>query len=679
MRDGVPIHNLRANHAEWTPACVIFLDTETRTVVDSDPEILGLRLWVATLVDRRPTRAGRQETLTGKGHTAAELADWIAAVTRGRQTVWLYAHNLSFDLTTTRLPLVLNMRGWTVTDAAIGGKAPWVRMAKGTRRLCMVDSWSWLPHSMEHVGGKLGLSKPRLPDDDDSDETWFARCAADVEILGSAVLGLMAWWDRNKLGRWTISGAGCGWNAFRHTPTPYKVTIDPDAAGIKADRAAVHGGRRGVWRVGTMNAGPFLELDFTAAYPTIAATMPLPTKRSSAFPGLPLDDWRLDSEDYGISAEVELCTDVPRWPVKLGDTNWYPVGRFRTVLAGPDIADARRLGCLLAIGPGYVHRLGYAMENWAHWCLAVQRGQHPDSPPVAQLAAKSWGRSVIGKWAAHSFDKIELGPSPVGGWAYREGWDDDTDSKGGMVDIAGRRWWVTSAGDAENAYPAVLAWVEAEVRARLSRVIEAIGPGCVVQADTDGLIVAQRTIGTQAARGHLRAPSGLQGPARLRWVLDQLDPVLAPLTLRIKRQVPHVTVLGPQHLEAGGQRRLSGIDHRSLCPDCQAAQEARRRGAKPVVCDHVLTGQPYRGRIWPKLKWQLQNGDPAGYVRPMVTAQLKGPYAPGWVTTRGTVVPPEAVVTPAGETQLLPPPRMTTWPAGARLTEGQHPFLAALW
>lgn len=657
MRPAVPIHNLRPNHAEWTPPHVVFLDTETRTLPGVEPEVLGLRLWSAKLVDRRPTKAGRQETVAGQGHTAAELVEWLTGAIRGRATVWLYCHNLAFDLTTTRLPLVLALHGWEVAEAAVGGKAPWLRMRNGTRRICMADSWSWLPNALEAIGAAVGIDKPRLPGEADTDEVWFARCAADVEILAAAVLQLMDWWDRNKLGRWTISGAASGWNAYRHTPTPYKVTIDPDPAGIAADRAAVHGGRRGVWRVGTLNAGPFLELDFTAAYPTVAATLPLPTKRSSAFRSLACDDWRLDSDDYDVAAEVELATAVPRWPVKLGDANWYPVGRFRTTLAGPDIREARRLGCLVAIRAGYVHRMGYAMEPWARWCLAVQRGQHPDAPPAARLAAKGWGRTVIGKWAAHAFERVELGPSPVGGWSYEEGWDEATSSRGGMVDIAGRRWWVTSAGDAENAYPAVLAWVEAEVRARLSRTVEAIGAGCVIQADTDGLIIAQRSIGTRAARGHLIAPDGLSGVARTKWVLDQLDPVLAPLSLRIKRSSPHVTVLGPQHLEVGGQRRLSGI---------------------PAGATQGEDGR-YRGRVWPKLQWQLQHGSSEGYARPMVTARIKGPYATGWVTTRGTVLPPQATITPDGRTVLLPWERTELRPAGARLTEAQHPYLAGLW
>jgi hypothetical protein len=478
-----------------------------------------------------------------------------------------------------------------------------------------------------------------------------------VLIVAAAMCELMDWWDRNKLGRWSVSGAGCGWNAMRHIPAPQRVVIDPDPDGIASDRAAITGGRRGVWRVGEQAAGPFLELDFTAAYPSIAAELPLPIGRKRRFESLPVDDRLVESDRWGLIAETEVETDVPRFPVKVGKLVWYPVGRFVTTLAGPDIAEARRLGCLRRIGPGYVHQLGYAMLPWARWCLDTQNGQHPDSPVAAQVAAKNWGRAVIGKWASHAFAKIDLGPAPTDGWGYEEGFDHLSQTRGGLVDLAGRRWWSYQDGDGDNSYPAVFAWVESEVRVRLSRVIEALGPGCVVQADTDGLIVAERTLGTKAARGHLVAPAGMTGPARTKWVLDCLHPVLAPLTLRLKRTHAHVHVLGPQHLRMPSQRRLAGVAGSAVeQPDGS-----------------------FKARTWPKLQWQLGNGDPRGYVRPEVECHLRPHYAPGWLLTDGRVLAPAARIGTDGRSELVPWHATPHSGRAARLADVQHPQLDALW
>lgn len=653
----VPVHYLRANHAEWTPAHVVTFDTESATVETGDREVEVLRLWCARFEDRRPIKGKDAACYDANGDTAAELADEIEGFSKGRRTVWVFAHNLSFDLVLTRVPLVLAARGWTITDAAVGGKSPWLRMRNKDRRLCLVDSFSWLPRSAADLAPMVGMRKPPLPKADDARGVWVRRCEADVAIQHAAITQLMDWWDRGQLGRWTISGAGCGWNAMRHTPTPQKITIDPDPDGVAFDRRAIHGGRRGVWRVGEQAAGPFLELDFAAAYPMIAATMPLPVGRKRRFDHLPIDNRYIGSERWGIIAEVEVETDVPRWPVKVKRRSWYPTGRFRTVLAGPEIAEAARLGCLRAIGAGYVHQLGYAIENWAHWCLAVQRGEHPDAPAVAQVAAKAWGRSVIGKFAAHAYEKTELGPSPIETWGYEEGYDHDSKARGGIVDIAGRRWWVAAAGEGENAYPAVLAWVESAVRVRLSRAIEALGSGALVQADTDGLIASARLVGTAAARGHLRAPAGLPTPARVRWVLDCIDPIVAPLTLRIKRQATHVHIIGPQHLKVDDQRRLAGI---------------------PGKAEETAPGE-FAAHLWPKLQWQMRHGDPRGYVRPRITPKLKASYVAGWVTDANRVVPAAAQIDADGRTRLLAWHNTPGRPLGAQLAGWQHPELDGLW
>lgn len=678
LRAPAPVHYLRPNDTVWSPPAVIYADTETRTEAREGYDLERLRLWCAHYVDRR-TRAGvapRDEW--ADGDTADQLADWIGDVTRNRETVWCYFHNLAFDLTATRLPVQLVARGWSVTDAAIGGKAPWMRLARGKRVLTLADSWSWLPAALGEIGKTVGVAKPRLPSDRQGRAAWLARCRADVTILEAAIGALMDWWDAERLGRWTISGAGCGWNAYRHkqpTRTVQRrrrsatgwavetrkeaiepVTVDPDPVLVAADRLAVHGGRRGTWRIGEHGAGPFTELDLVAAYPTVAATLPLPLSRARAFDSLPVDDPVLSSSRWGVVATVRVQTDVPRWPVRAAGGTWYPVGDFWCDLAGPDIAEAARLGCLREVGPGQVHRLGFNMQPWARWVLSVQTGAAGDVPAVARVAAKSWGRSVIGKWASRGYTRLPLGPAPGDGWGYEDGFDHSDGVPGGVVDLAGQRFWVSSGGVSDNAYPAVLAWVESYVRVRLNRAVEALGPGAVLQCDTDGLIVADRVVATPAAHGTLSAPAGARAGARLAAAVEQLGPLVAPLSIRAKVRHDHVTVLGPQHLRLDGARRFAGL---------------------PGTATEDAPGS-FTAKLWPGLQWQLAHGDRAGYVRPVTHPKVTGPWPTGWLLADGRVVPVECVVRADGSTRVLGWNSSSYPRRGLVPADVQHPGLAAL-
>lgn len=657
VRPVAPVHRLRPNERQWSPPSVIFLDTESRTIETGERDVLGLRLWVARFSDRHGPSNRQPRNVTAWGRTPNDLAIWLGDVTRNRDTVWCFAHNLAFDLTATKLPLWLVRHGWAINDAAVGGKAPWMRLGRGKRVLTVTDSWGWLPLPLEEIGRRVGVRKPPLPGELDSEAAWLARCGADVDILATAMSELMDWWDATGRGNWTITGAATGWNAYRHTATDWPVIVDPDPATVKAERTYVHGGRRGTWAIGEHGAGPFAELDFVAAYPSIAAACPHPVKRSWAFRSMTLTDPNLHSDRWGVTARVLIDTDTARWPVRIEGQAWYPVGRFHADLAGPDIREAARLGVLVSIGPGHVHQLAPNMAGWASWCLDEQFNTSGDTPPAAQIACKNWGRSTIGKWSGRSFNRTALGPAPGHGWGYEAGWSHDGNVPGGMLDLAGRRWWISADGTPDNAYPAVTAWIESEVRVRLGRVIAAIGEGAILQADTDGLIVALRVIGTPAAHGHLIAPPGLTWRARLNWVLDSIDPVTAPLTLRLKHQRNHVHVLGPQHVVVDGQRRFAGMAKSALL-----GADGR-----------------YSAKTWPGLQWQMQHGDPRGYVRPTQTYRIEGPYPTGWILDDRTVVPIETDLDEHGNTVIVPWHR-TRWQAkGLDLADVQHPSLARYW
>lgn len=657
MRPPAPIHYLRPNHAEWSPAHVLFLDTESTTRITNSGELLSLRLWAASHCDRRPTRSGKQQQLAANGDTPETLVNFIEQCFTGRTSIWLFAHNLTFDLVTTRLPLALIEKGWRITDAAVGGAAPWMRLSKHSWHLTLVDSFSWLPIGMAEVGIAIGVPKPPLPDADDSRAAWLARCETDVTILQTAMLQILDWWDDNALGRFNITGAACGWNAFRHMPTPWRIVLDTSPDKIAADRLAVYGGRRGVWRVGNINAGNLLEIDIVGAYPTVAAELPLPMRRTSQFDALAITDYRLTSDRWGVVAEVEVETDTSRWPLRWRGATWFPTGRFRTTLAGPEITEAHRLNALREVREGQAHQLGNAMQDWGQWILKSQLPGASGRDGAVRILCKHWGRAVIGKWCSRGHERTELGPSPITGWGYEEVWDHDTGTKGGIVDIGGRRWLATASGQVDNAYPAVTAYVESHVRLRLSRVLEALGTGVVIQCDTDGLIATEagfvdwtlRTVPESAQLPDVRAVQSA-GIARLNQLIQ-------PLELRIKRRYADATVLGPQHIETPDFRRFSGLP-----------KHATRTGENK-----------YAYHSWPKLQWQMGNGDASGYVRPLVTPTIAGPFAAGWVTTTGRVIPPRAAIDFTGVSQIIPWEFMPENVRRAALAPKQNPLLEGLY
>lgn len=652
----VPIHYLRAASTSWSPPAIYVLDTETRTITEGDTQIEALRLWCAKIVDRHGPVTNNRLGQWTKGTNPVGLARSVTNATAKRPTLWLFAHNLGFDLVTTRLPLHLIAQGWEVGDFALNSDTPFMRLHQGHRSLTMVDSVAFLYASIRDVGEMTGHRKPPLPSQRASEATWLRRCRADVAILADALCDLLDWHDKHGGGHWSITGTATAFGYARRRMPPRSMVIDPDPVAQRRDRAAMYGGRRQVWRIGTFRGRRYLDVDMAAAYPTMATVLPVPVRRVETFTSIPLDHPVLDRDDLGPLAACRVTTDTPRYPLRLGESTWYPVGEFWTVLAGPELARARARGDLIAIGPGELHQLAPVLADWATWLLEQRATSNGEVPAVVRHAMKVWGRTVIGRFGGHSWTRTVLGDSPVEGWGYEPGLNATTGLPGGVVDLGGLRYWTEQAEGAANAYPAVTAWVESAVRDALGIVIDALGPGACVYANTDGLVVAETMLGTAAAKGAVRLPDGLKGAARTQVALDAASALVAPLRLVVKHQTVSLTVQGPTHVRFGAQRKLAGI---------------------PADADEQSPGQ-FTFRAWPTMTWQMAGGDGRGYHRPMMLRTIDGPYPAGWVLDDGTVYPPFALVTGDEVTRLASWTRTPGRPVGRQLAGPQHPYLDGL-
>lgn len=656
MARPVPVHYLRPNETEWSPRSVAFFDTEATPIQEGDNEVLVFRLWCGRSVRRVQHGGAGGDDRRDHGSDPMSLAAWISEQTIGVNSTWVYAHNLGFDLSCAHLVTHLTAIGWTCSDFGADEHHPWFRFARGSKRLTLCDSWSWLSTALEAIGQAVGVRKPALPTWDDDEAAWLARCYGDVDVMAHAVLSLMDWWDRERLGRWSLTGAATGWNAMRHISRRKVVLIDPTPDARAFERRAVRGGRRDVWRCGRLDSGPYAAVDLERAHATIAEHLPLPFKRRGRFDHLPLDTPWLGDRRRSIIAEAVVCTAEPRYPVKVAGATWWPTGTFRTVLAGPELTMARDRGELVGIGPGYRYLLGNQLQDWASWCNRVASGREPTTPPAAQLAAKGWGRSVLGKFAAHSSDVTVQGVSLSPGFMVEAGWNHATKRKAQVVDLGENRFWIEHDLDADDCFPAVLAFVESYLRVRMAAVIDWLGPDLLVSCDTDGLVVDLPRLVHRKLRPHGQA-TWPRTPMRIAQRLcEHLAPMVAPLTLRPKSMHEHMTVTGPQQLIVTGARHFSGV----------------RSTAVPAE-DGALVA-----RTWPKWRWQMTHGDPRGYVRPRITYRLTGGYVRKWVLGLGVPYPVEARMGPDGETELVPWSETADRPDGVLLAKVQHKVLEGL-
>jgi hypothetical protein len=653
MRRPERIHWLRENARERTPHRLLTFDTETDLADPTDTQRQILRLWSARLDRRHDIDAGKPRQEWHHGTTASELAELIDRLARSDSATWIFAHNLGFDLAVTELPVMLAGIGWRVTEGALTTDAPWCRMARGTRRIVLTDSWSWLPTSVDELGRLQGRQKPELPDWGASADQWQERCDADVAITSDAVLAIMDWWDAQQLGNWSLTGPASGWSTYRHRkPTP-RVLIDPDPAARAFEARAVMGGRRETRRVGELPTGLYADLDMTTAHLSAMAALPLPARRLGQFDSMSLDNPIVRSRAAGILAECVVRTDSPRYPWDSGQGIFYPVGTFRTVLAGPEVAEAHARGDLVSIGRGYTYLTSAHMSDWAVWLAGILSAERTDVPAVVRLMAKAWSRAVPGKWSGHTSDVVSRVPDPRAGWQIEPAFLMPGGQRADLLVIGGERWTIARDLWADDAFPAVLAWIQSATRVALGRLVDMLG-SAVVSMNTDGLIADVLSLFAPDDAGDMPEDTAQH---RALHELSSLcigwDDALQPFSVRVKAASASLRVISPQHVIMGQERRLSGIPRRAV---------------------PVGSGR-YEFTQWPGLRVQMAPGSRHGYVTRQATVDIGNVPQTGWLTVGGRILPVRLRLRDDGSHEVVTARPGRVGPGQLERADRQHPFL----
>lgn len=588
---------------------VVCFDTETASVKRGGDEVLTLRCWDALVRYRCPDHPPADWTVAYSGETAGDLAGVLEATAGVTSEAWCFAHNLGFDLTVTSLPMILSERGWLTDFCSLGDESTVFVLKRDRVKMVITDSWSWLRSPLAAACRDIGMRAGRLPRDDDPLAAWHRRCAHDVRILDALLAELLEWWDASGLGGFGVTGAACGWRAMRaHLPAKSMlVGTDGDRTGF--ERRALYSGRKEVWQVGEVKHHWVADYDLVAAHLTTVAYLPLP----AAPVGGPLIGLAADPLDppagLGTICEVEITTSEPCAPVRIDGDVWWPVGTFRTVLSSVELAEVQKVAESVAVLQARWYRLSDALQPWARWCLDLLDPEAGDVPAVVRRVAKGWGRSVPGRFALRVSTLMHERPGTHPGWSVTAGTDLGTGDAIESITYGGIERTYRKDQDGADVFPAVLAFVEGYVRAAMAQALALRPPERLLQCNTDGWWEVCAGAGDSSV-----APA-------------------APAPYRIVRRAHErgVTIIGPNHVQAPGERRLSGVP-------------------KDAVGD--LAGG-FRWQDWPGLRWQLEFSRPGEYVRPAAAMKLQPHYCRRWVLADGETVPAQSVVHSNGLSELL--------------------------
>lgn len=566
MKQGPPAHYVGHNRVTRVPRNFIFFDSEAQREPTGNGELQTFRLAVAFHDRRRHDRDGWSERDQDHFDTPDALWAWVDARCQAKARTVAVAHNLAYDLRITRALEILPALGWELGACRLDRGQVWLTWKRDGRTLSMVDSMSWVPVSLAKLGEMVEQPKLDLPDWDDDDAAWLARCTRDVEILATTMRRLVDWVKADDLGNWKPTGAGQAWAAYRHRFMAHRLLAHDDDHARTAERRAAWTGRCEVWRHGRPRGGPFYEWDFRAAYAHVGAECQVPTRLVSTSERATLATWARLRKKYAVLTECTVTTDTPTVPALIDGRICWPVGTFTTTLWENELELCIQNGGSVQVRRLWWYRSAPALGEFCRWILGMLDGLSGRQDPVVVLAAKHWSRALVGRFGARWSEWSAVGRSDEVGLNLGTVIDTTDDTTWKLLQVGTQLKRQGVEYDSPDAVVAVMSWVMAECRVRLWHLAKLAGLEHVCYMDTDGVIVD--------AAGHER-------------LLEADVP-----NLRLKGSYGTVELLAPRQIVKGGVLSASGVPRGSV-----------RVGPRS-----------WEGEVWSELSTSIQNGE-GGAVR----------------------------------------------------------------
>lgn len=537
MRTTPPPHYVRHNKSTRVPRNFVYFDSEANRTPAPAGEVQTFRCAVAARDRRKHDRDEWGEREWGAFTAPAALWEWVHVRTEARARTVVVAHNLAYDLRITNALVELPALGWELSAIRLGRGSTWATWKLDGRTLSMVDSYSWLPVALERIGELCEVPKLPLPEWEDSDEAWFARCRRDVEIVAEAWRRLIGFVKAEDLGNFKPTGAGQAWAAYRHRFRYPKLLAHGDTDVADAERASAYTGRCEVWTHGRPAGGPFTEWDFSTAYANVCATCDVPVRLAGESMTANVDQWRRLSKRYAVLAEVEVTTETPTVPTRHDGRICWPVGTFTSTLWENELSLAIENGATVTVRKLWWYHRAPALSDFARWCLTYIEPGPERVDPVVALAVKHWSRALVGRFGARWSEWETIGVAPDTSLRLSTVIDRAEGSRWRMLQVGTNIKRCTSERDGPDAVVAVMAWVMAECRVRLWHLATAAGAGQVVYMDTDSVITT--------AEGSQRLSEAGYADLRRKGTWHSVD------------------IFGPRQIETGGVLRAAGVPKRA--------------------------------------------------------------------------------------------------------------------
>lgn len=559
-------HFWRKAKATAAPSNILVFDCETWH--DYMARVLGGELQtfrLAVALAFRYERGKRTRERKVFARHPREVSALIRERLDPRRPLWIWGHNLPYDMGAARLWSMLFDPSFLADRVIL---TPGTTFVRGTMDGCpvvLIDTLNYLKVSLETIGKNLGLAKLPMPPQDAPDSDHFVYCARDVEVTALAITSLIDFVRDQELGPWQPTAAGLAFSAFRHRFMRHNVLVHCNPLALHLERGAYYGGAVDTAFIGRTQWGPVSELDVVSMYPAVCCReLPVKLHKVVDRPGAS-DVLRFGDRGHVI-ADVTISSRAFTFPLRTGGKVYHPHGTYRTTLAWPELQLAFRNGCVVDIHRAAFYGVGKCFESYARYFTDLKAEFRAAGDGMRETFAKLLANSLYGKTGQRSPRWREWGQEAMTAIEAEAGLPADTlafliDSPPSLEgpeetfglpefgltlhvrDYYGVCEVMVKHGESRDSCPAIAATVTSYARCMLREYQRTAGEGHWYYSDTDSIWCDDTGRKRLEDAGHVR-------PGELGY-------------LDIKRQHDWLHVYGPKDYATPEGTKLKGVKARA--------------------------------------------------------------------------------------------------------------------
>lgn len=471
------------------PHKLAFVDTETKKIFVGGAKVQHILKMGCATFWRRADKRNKEVLQDFEFNTAAQFWKWVTQRINKHETIYLFAHNVTFDFLVLEGFQQLPRIGFILKSLYYKFTTSVIRFENDTRRLVIVDTMNYFPVTLEKLGHSIGIEKVAIDFDDNDPVLLAEHCRVDVSIIYNAIRNMVDKIDVEGMGSFKVTAPSMAASYYRKTFMKHKIVTNHKPEVVAFEREAYTGAFTGISNLVEPGRPELYKLDVNSMYPAVMMDNKFPTQLMEFAERCTLTMLERFLIGYMVVARVQLHTDIPYYPCRSGDTVFYPVGEFTTTLTTPLLKHAIAHGHIEKVEHIAVYQGESIFSDYVSFMYGEQMKARELGDIVNTLFYKTLNRTLYGKFGQKMTETKRISDADPDTFAVFDASDPVKNEHWKELHAGGSVMFIYERGEARYTSFAISAHITDYARLRLFDLAHIADRRNVFYMDTDSLIV----------------------------------------------------------------------------------------------------------------------------------------------------------------------------------------------